>query len=162
MEISYYWPTHVDRQITSGFLNAAVGIELLDGWITVAGGVTLSVASGHILQWDENFQDQRLGTTAFGAGPMLLVRVETPALGGVSLIADVLGSLLIYSGDFPPGGDIYNFSWRLGGALAFRVHESISLTVGVRWMHVSNGQGLGPQNPSYEGLGFPLGVAYRL
>jgi hypothetical protein len=61
----------------------------------------------------------------------------------------------------PPGGDIYNFTWQLGGALAFRIDERFTLSAGVRRMHVSNGQGLVPRNPSYEGIGFPLGLAVR-
>jgi len=33
---------------------------------------------------------------------------------------------------------------------------------GVRWMHVSNGQGLGAQNPSYEGIGFPIALSLAM
>ena len=39
------------------------------------------------------------------------------------------------------------------------VNERLSLTVGLRWMHISNGQGLGAHNPSYEGARLPAPAA---
>ena len=69
---------------------------------------------------------------------------------------------MVYSDRFPPGGDYYNFTWRMGGSLHIRLTDTVTLTAGARWMHVSNGQGLGRHNPAYESVGFPLGLIYRL
>ena len=103
-----------------------------------------------------------LMSAVFGAGPIFLIRCEPFHVRWFAVSLDLLGGLVIYSDRFPPGGDIYNFTWRMGGALLFRLGPRLTLSVGARWMHVSNGQGLNPGNPSYEGVGVPLGLTYRL
>jgi hypothetical protein len=160
-EVEYYLPTKAHRSIRSIFANAAAGVSLLHGIFTFEGGITVAGAWGNIIQWDQHFNDVRLDTSVGGAGPMFLIRCDPFHVWRLSLSLDLLSAIVFYSNHFPPGGDIYNFTWRLGGALVFRVNERFSVTVGLRWMHVSNGQGLGAQNPSYEGLGFPVGLLYR-
>jgi lipid A 3-O-deacylase len=154
-----YFPTHRDRAIESTFLNLALGYEWTDFVaFSVWGGVTLTHAWGYIVQLDEHFHDVMYTTAAFGAGPLVGVRFDPLHALPVSLPLDVVGALVLYDKGFPAGGDIYNFTWRLGGSLAVHLTEQVMLTAGVRWMHVSNGQGLGPQNPSYEAVGVPVSV----
>jgi len=166
--VSYFAPTKPGRQIHSVFLDALVGVEL---WaplgVSVHGGLTGTVASGYITQWDENFVDVRYDTSVGGAGPMFAIRIE-PArplcpgdCAGFSLSLDFTGALVLYTAHFPPGGDIYNFAWRMGGSLGYAVSPRCRLELGARWMHVSNGQGLGGFNPSYEGAGVTLGSQFR-
>jgi hypothetical protein len=93
---------------------------------------------------------------------MFLLRVLPLRIGRLSVTAEMVGAIVFYSSNFPPGGDIYNFTWRFGGAAGYQVTDSLRMMVGVRWRHVSNGQGLGPQNPSYEGIGFPIGLLLAL
>lgn len=160
-EEEYYVPTKSDRPIQSGFVNVAGGLEWLRGHLAFLGGVTSTGADGYILQYNAQLQNVRYDTAALGVGPMFKVSWAPLTVGRVSLALSVVGSLIVYDTHFPVGGDIYDFSWRLGGEVAVRIVPTIALVAGSRWMHVSNGQGLGPQNPSYEGAGFFLGVTLR-
>lgn len=161
--VEYYYPTHTSRQIHSAFLNAAAGAELARVvHLSALGGLTFTFADGDIVQWNESFQDVRYRAMAAGLGPMFLLRVAPLQFGRVSLGAEMVGAIVLYSTRFPPGGDIYNFTWRFGAAAGYRVSERWRLSVGARWMHVSNGQGLGAQNPSYEAIGFPIALTLTL
>jgi hypothetical protein len=160
-EEEYYFPTKSDRPIQSGFVNVVSGLEWVPGHLAFLGGVTTTGAEGYILQYNAQFQNVRYDTAALGIGPMFLLSWAPLHMGRVSLALDAVGAIVFYDTHFPAGGDIYNFTWRLGGAVAVRIVPTISLSAGGRWMHVSNGQGLGPQNPSYEGAGFHLGVTLR-
>ena len=162
VDVEYYLPIGEDRQIHSVFVNGLFGVEVIPGILILAGGVTVTGAWGSIVQWNDDFEDVRSDTLVGGVGPLFLIRCEPFHVGRFGLALDVAGAIVLYTRRFPPGGDIYNFTWRLGGALEVRATESLTVTAGVRWMHVSNGQGLGPQNPSYEGVGFPVGFIWRL
>ena len=161
-EVEYYLPTHAGRQIQSIFSNALFGAQLLRNILVLELGVTWTDDWGYIFQHDGLGIDRRYDSRVFGAGPIFLVRCEPVHLRWFSLSLDLLGGLVVYSAHFPPGGDIYNFTWRLGGALLFRLSRRFTLSAGSRWMHASNGQGIGTQNPSYEGVGVFLGLTYRL
>lgn len=156
-ELEYYQPTHDNRQIQSIFSNALFGAQILKKVLVVEFGFTWTNAWGSIIQ-----DGTRLETAVLGAGPIFLIRCEPFHIRWFSISLDILGGIVVYTDKFPPGGDVYNFTWRLGGALLFRLTDQLTLTVGARWMHVSNGQGLNKGNPSYEGVGVPIGLTYRL
>ena len=67
-----------------------------------------------------------------------------------------LAGIILYNKPFPPRGDIYNFMFRLGGTITFYINENYSLNIGLRRMHVSNGQGVGSFNPFMKELVYPL------
>ncbi|MFO0554608.1 MAG: hypothetical protein U0271_39895 [Polyangiaceae bacterium] len=169
--VSYFIPTKEDRPINSGFIDALFGVELWELLgLSVHGGLTGTVASGYITEWGDDFVDVRYDTSTGGLGPMVAVRFEPlrplfswacDCAPDLSLSLDVTGALVLYTSDFPPGGDIYNFVWRVGGELGYAFSPRWRLELGGRWMHVSNGQGLGPFNPSYEGAGVTLGSQFR-
>jgi hypothetical protein len=160
-EEEYYVPTKSDRPIQSGFVNVVGGAEWVPGRLAFLGGATTTGAEGYILQYNAQWQTVRYDTAALGIGPMFLLSWAPLRVGRVSLALDAVGAIVFYDTHFPTGGDIYNFTLRFGGAVAVRILPTLSLSAGGRWMHVSNGQGLGPQNPSYEGAGFHLGVTLR-
>ena len=162
--VAYYLPTDLDsRRIHSVFGSGLLGASLVrDRRLTVYGGVMTTAAWGSIVQWGEDFERVRFETRAGGAGPSVLVRGEPVQRGRVSLRLEIGGSAIFYRPDFPPGGDFYNFAWQLGAAVAVRVSPRVRLGLGLRWMHVSNAQGLGPQNPSYEGVGLPISVDWDI
>jgi len=123
--------------------------------------VTATYAKGSIRQMEGSLQagtlrEARYDNTAFGIGPGLLARFDLFSVGRVS--AHLLGSghLLLYSDEFPAGGDYYNFMWRGGPELAYKIGDTRSIGLSFQWTHVSNGQGLGPQNPSYEAKGVAI------
>lgn len=150
----YMAPYHPSRQIQTITADVLLGIQFFRKVrLSLYAGVTTTYAWGNLIQWDRNFKDVIYPNAAFGAGPAFLIRAEPVISKHVSLSADIHGGLILYSSRFPYGGDIYNFMWRLGPSVIYRITDQYSLTIGLRWMHVSNGQGLGPQNPSYESFG---------
>jgi len=93
-------------------------------------------------------------TSAFGAGPVFQMDPTIMKFKRFSVIAEANGGIILYSNRFPYGGDIYNFIFRAGPSLEYKLNDSYSLRIGYRWMHISNGQGNGNQNPFYEAYGF--------
>jgi hypothetical protein len=157
----HLWPTHGDRDIQTTSLNAFVGRSLFhQAWVAWRAGVTATYAAGSIVQFDEQFHDVRFADTALGFGPAFVLRVQTPELARFTLGIEGSGAFVLYSRDFPAGGDLYNFMWRAGLQLEYRACAACWIGVGYRVMHVSNGQGLGPQNPSYEARGLSVWLAW--
>jgi hypothetical protein len=162
IDVEFYAPTHGHRSIETGFFNVLVGVEVVRVLhLLVAGGLTSTSAWGTIIRPDAHHQDTTYPTAAVGIGPAFLLRCSPLQVGRFALGADVFGAVVIYDVRLPPGGDVYNYTWRLGGAISIHVDASLDIVAGVRWMHVSNGQGLGPQNPSYEGAGALLELVGR-
>jgi len=160
--IERLWPTHADRQIATTSVNAFMGGNLWRRrWLAWRVGLTMTYADGYIVQFDEHFRNVRFDTSAGGLGPSGLVRLQTPEWAGVTLALESSGGLLLYTRHFPAGGDIYNFMWRAGPSLEARVAPSWWVGAGLRWMHVSNGQGLHPGNPAYNARGASLWLARR-
>jgi hypothetical protein len=163
VQAEYLWPIDDDRQIHTAQLHALLGQGFFDAaWIGWRAGLTASYAHGHIVQLDDQFRDVRYDNAAGAIGPTGLLRLQTPPLAGLSLGVEGSGGLLLYSRDFPAGGDIYNSMWRAGPLLESRVTQALWFGTGVHVMHVSNGQGLGPHNPSYEAHGVTLWASYSL
>jgi hypothetical protein len=167
--LSYFAPTKEERQIQTVFVDVLVGVNVWDLLgIDIYGGLTSTVAWGWITQFDDQFNDVRFDTQVGGIGPVFALRAEPlrplcfAGCAGFSLALDASGALVLYSAHFPPGGDIYNLAWRVGGAIGYSVTPRWRIELGGRWMHVSNGQGIGAFNPSYEGVGVTLGSQLTL
>lgn len=158
--LEYLWPISGDRQIQTASIDFLVGKEFCQKThISLYAGATLTRAWGHILQFNEFFQDVRYDNSAYGIGPNFLMRWAPIRLKRLSLSLDTSGGIIIYSEDFPAGGDFYNFMWRIGPSLLYQITSSSTLVLGYKWMHVSNGQGMTDKNPSYEGRGLSLHVS---
>ncbi|MCK6545612.1 hypothetical protein L6R52_07060 [Myxococcota bacterium] len=77
-------------------------------------------------------------------------------------LAVSLGLLAFPRTPFLPGGDVYE------GIITFGLGADVDVVD--RWrvgaqlfsVHLSNGQGLGPHNPAYDGFGATIAVAHRL
>lgn len=159
----HLWPTHADRRIATTSVNAVAGRGAFDSCCFAwRAGVTATSATGYIIQLDEGLHDMRLDSDAIGIGPTGIVRVQTPELARFVLSFEGSGAVILYGRGFPSGGDIYNFMWRTGPSVSHRFSESWSAGVGARVMHVSNGQGLTPKNPSYEARGLTFWLAWML
>lgn len=158
--VEYLTPTHGYRDIQTVSVNIWGGAEFFKKTpLTVYGGITSTYAWGTITQWDDNFNDITYGNQAAGIGPAFLLRFEPFAYKGFSLAPEFSGGYILYNSRFPYGGDTYNFMTRMGGSANYRLGEKYALSLNARWMHVSNAQGLGPHNPSYEGWGIGFGIA---
>lgn len=120
-------------------------------------GLTATYARGTIIDWysyTPPFIYHK--TSAFGAGPVIHIQKEVFIKGRFSIEADASGGLILYNKRFPFGGDVYNFMFRGGGLLVYRMNDKFSIQAGYKWMHVSNGKGLGAFNPTYEGTGISV------
>lgn len=95
---------------------------------------------------------------ASGLGPAFTARVTPLRAGDLEFSLDGSAGVILYDGRFPAGGDIYNFMFRAGPRFGLALDQRTSLFLKYQWMHVSNGQGLGPWNPSYEGEGPVAGL----
>jgi lipid A 3-O-deacylase len=101
-------------------------------------------------------------TAAFGAGPVFQVDPTIITIKRFSVTAEAIGGVILYGNRFPYGGDIYNFMFKAGSSLVYKLNKQYSLKAGYRWMHISNGQGDGNYNPFYEAYGFHLSfVTYK-
>ena len=158
--LEYLAPTKDDRRI--GTVTADMRVE--QTVIRALGfrlgiGLTATGAGGHISQLDPTLTPVRFENRAVGLGPTAYLGLTPLRLGPLSLGAEASAGLLAYSTRFPAGGDHYNGMLRVGPVLALRLSAADEVRLSGKWMHVSNGQGLGPHNPSYEGHG--LALAWR-
>ncbi|HEX2953497.1 MAG TPA: acyloxyacyl hydrolase [Bacillota bacterium] len=155
IETEYLWPIHANREIDTVSLNVFYGKEpALDKSCSFYYGVTLTNATGTI-----TYQYPHRESSAFGVGPVMLLRYAPYQGEKLSVSIDGSGGLIFYNKEFPAGGDFYNFMWRFGPKLIYRFSDRGSITFGYKWMHVSNGQH--DHNPSYDADGFSLGMAFR-
>jgi hypothetical protein len=102
--------------------------------------------------------DETLDSTATGAGPVLAIRTEFAQGGNVWASLDGSAGVLLYDGDFPAGASRYAFMFRYGPTLSYRLNDRRVLSLTLRGMHVSNGQGINGHNPQYNAAG--LGVQF--
>jgi hypothetical protein len=93
---------------------------------------------------------------AIGIGPGILADLRFWRYNKLSFHLDGSGSIIFYNRDFPAGGDHYNFMWRGGPVIRYVIWDDQDIGLGYHWMHVSNGQGLGPDNPSYDAQALSL------
>ena len=150
-------PYHKSRQIQTISANFLFGAQFFKKWhLQVLGGITTTYAYGNIIQWDDHFQDITYQNNAFGAGPVLQLRIEPLVIKKISVSVDIGSGIIFYNTRFPYGGDYYNFMSRLGASFIYHINEKFAFGVSGKWMHVSNGQGLGGFNPSYEAAGMSV------
>ncbi len=160
-EFEYITPADKNRNIQTAAINLMPGIEFMaDQRISIAihAGIAATSAWGTITQWNSNFQDVDYPANAFGAGPAYLLGFGVYLTPKLLVAFESSAAIILYNTHFPPGGDIYNFMLRKGLMLSFQAGKNCTFTLGGRFMHVSNGQGLNPHNPAYEGWGLHAGV----
>ncbi|AFM12140.1 hypothetical protein [Turneriella parva] len=162
--VQYLSPTKTDRPIYTVTADVIFGRNVTrNGWLVVGGGVTVTRAWGEIIRLegsisDGTFRSATYGSSATGVGASGLLRFEPFDIKGWRFGIETLGGFIIYSNHFPAGGDIYNFMGRIGPTVGVELSTDTHLRLSSHWMHVSNGQGLGPFNPSYEAMGAGLGL----
>lgn len=150
-------PLHANRQIHTTSLHWRLREkQWWDGRVALRLGATLSRPTGSITQPGPNGIDL-LDSPAWGLGPAVDAQLRLVRGTGWRLQLDTSAAVLLYDRRFPAGGDHYNGMLQLGPSIAWQLPAGRGeLELGWRWMHVSNGQGLGPHNPSYEGRGITL------
>jgi len=155
--LEYYSPSHWNRQINTINLNAHIGKEIVKTiGLQVDVGATITHAWGNTIMVNEFLREEQYETSAMGIGTIILLRLQPLVICNFAFSIDALGGIILYNKSFPPRGDIYNFMFRLGGTITFSAGNNYSFNLGLRRMHISNGQGVGSFNPFYEGEGLSL------
>lgn len=155
-------PTKDDRQLRTTTLHVflrekeyaplRLNMRLGFGVTRVTGSITQLTGS-----WEEGtLREERLDSQAWGAGPEVEASFRLFTLGRVSGRADFLGGVYLYDRDFPAGGKRYNGMLQAGLSLNYALGTQDSVSLGYRWMHVSNGGGMESDNPSYEAAGITV------
>jgi len=162
LELQELGPVERDRKIRTTNLDFLFHISSFDSPdFEFYGGFTVSHSRGTITWRTGSFQagtrmDENFDSTATGAGPVLAIRAEFAHSGNVSASLDGSAGILLYDRDFPAGASRYDFMFRYGPTLSYKLNDRQALSLTLRGMHVSNGQGLNTHNPQYNAAG--LGV----
>ena len=164
VELEELAPIERNRQIQTTNLHVLFRMKSFDiGDLKLYGGLTMSRARGTISYRTGSseagtLRDISYYSTASGAGPVLAARVELARSGNVSASLDGSAGVLLYDRDFPAGASRYEFMFRYGPTLSYRLNDGQDLSVTLRGMHVSNGQGFNTHNPEYNAIG--IGVQF--
>jgi lipid A 3-O-deacylase len=154
----YLVPTRFNNQIKTTNLNCYFWKKRFDkNYLLASFGLTATYAWGYSEQIknlsDTSAELDIYKTAGFGIGPVMQVEHTILKVNRFSLVGEASGGVLLYSNRFPYGGDYYNFMFRMGPSISYRVSKNGYIKAGYRWMHVSNGKGFGNQNPFYEAQG---------
>jgi hypothetical protein len=158
-ELQHVVPTQAARQIH--LTNASwffAEQPHFGGRLTLKLGATASRASGRIEQTSGSFEDgtfraETLDSAAWGLGPTVGASLRLAQAGRATLALDASGSLMFYDRAFPSGGTRVNGMLQAGPSVSWDLSRGGNVTLGARWLHISNGQGLGAHNPAYDGRG---------
>lgn len=158
----YLVPTRFNNQITTTSLHATFWKKrFIQNYVLLNAGLTFTYGWGNSQQFksvsDTVIEIDTYNTAAFGLGPIIQLEPTIIKLKNFALTGEASGGVILYNKRFPYGGDIYNFMFRMGPSLAFKVCRNCWVKAGYRWMHVSNGKGFGNQNPFYEAQGVSIG-----
>lgn len=162
ISLGYLYPTDDSRDITTVNLNTFIRIKKIEAInLSILAGLTSTYATGDITQLEGDINEGTLREVkyeneAVGIGPAIRLDLRLWQSYNFSFHLEGSGSVILYNKDFPAGGDRYNFMWRGGPALKYDIRDKHNIGLGYLWMHVSNGQGLGSDNPSYDAQGLSL------
>jgi len=164
VELQELGPVERVRQIHTANLDLLFRIRSFDTPdFTFYGGFTVSRSRGNLTRRTGSFEagtltDESFDSAATGAGPVLAIRTEFAHGGNVRASLDGSAGVLLYDRDFPAGASRYAFMFRYGPTLSYRLNDRRVLSLTLRGMHVSNGQGFHTHNPEYNAIG--LGVQF--
>jgi lipid A 3-O-deacylase len=153
LELDWDYLTHAhfkDRYIDTVSLHILENISKKNNR-SIYRGITITRPYGYIN--DDNHQTK--DSSAVGVGPVYVIRNEKKISGKLCEALDMSGGFIVYDKAFPAGGRPFNFMWRIGPQLIYKINENSSVNIGYMLMHVSNG--FRTHNPSYNAQGISLG-----
>ncbi len=160
----YIWHSNIGNEINTTSFNLLFWTHYFkNAQLDMHFGLTATEAKGTIQDWyTQNSPIIYHESTAKGIGPIVHFQQIIFEMAPISIFAAPSVGIIFYDKNFPYGGDFYNFMWRMSILFEYRINENYSFNIGVKWMHVSNGQGTGPYNPFYEGKGFSVTLTRQL
>jgi hypothetical protein len=164
LTLDYLAPLKEFRDIHT--VNIGIAWPLLDpsfGGLTLHGGAIITHASGTTTLAPDvesgSIEENPISRTAWGIGPELRLRWRIGGERAVSLMIEGLAGVLLYDKHFPVEGDRYNFMFKVGPRLEYRIGQSGLFGLGYSLAHVSNGQGASrARNPSYDAHGISINI----
>lgn len=165
MDIEYLNSTNDDRDIDTVNLDLNFYLfSMARSKLAIYLDIVAMYATGSITQLEGELQTGKLknakyDNSAFGFGPGLLADLRIYENKKLSIGLEASGNFLIHNKRFPAGGEYYNYLWRAGPSVGYRISKSTSVKMAYLRAHVSNGQGLGAQNPGYNAHGVALRVS---
>jgi hypothetical protein len=160
--VAYLWPVDEDRDIRTINLNGYYPVKEFSAVeLSFYAGLTATYATGDITQLEGelpegSLRDVNYSSDGVGIGPGILADLGFWRAEDFSFRLDAGVNFVLYNQDFPAGGDRYNFLWRAGPVVEYRFGKGQHIGFGWLWMHVSNGQGSGAQNPAYDAQGLSM------
>jgi len=130
-------------------------------------GLSVSRATGSITQVvgsleDGTLRQEVIASPALGLGPSAEAKLSIFRIGSALLSLDVSAAAMLYDRPFPAGGMRYDGMFQVGPGVDFSSRPGQHLALGVRWLHISNGHGLSPRNPMFEGRGLVLRYVFPI
>ena len=123
--------------------------------IALSGTLFLSIPRGeHVIESVE------YSANTIGAGLSGGIRIELLNLSYHNFYVEGYEGMIFTKDAFPPKGTPWNFIARFGFGYTVNLAEKRYLIFGWRWMHISNGTGFVPSNPSYDGNGLYIGFKF--
>ncbi|MEZ4408606.1 MAG: hypothetical protein R3A52_19335 [Polyangiales bacterium] len=154
---------HADARFVTGVSDVS-GLHLPHGGLGVEWALasTLSLRA-QALALGAVGASSRGEAAPFGAGGELALRLHPFPRWAVRPYGFwSIGLLLFPRAPFLPGGDIYEGIISFGLGAEVSLSDRWTLALDARYAHLSNGQGLGPHNPAFDGYGASLSARYAL
>ncbi|WP_020409584.1 hypothetical protein [Hahella ganghwensis] len=155
----YLSPVDRDRNIDTYIFDVFYPVaEISPINLRVTALASFAHATGDITQIEGEYskgtmRDVNYKNSAFALGPGVQLDWRAFEHEKFSFRLEGIGNLFIYNDKFPAGGKHYNFMWRIGPSIYYRLDNSSTVGGGYHWSHTSNGTGVRPENPSYDAEG---------
>ncbi len=150
-ELHAGWTCHTRSDCASGLAELNPGYRLrLTPRATVSADFALTLPHG--------VRGTRDARTAGGGGSVGWRWHLLPDRPLFDPFFELIGGVVVHAAQWPPGGSHYILRRGVALGLTLNPTPTFAISLGVRQQHLSNGQGLGPHNPSFDGLGAFLGV----
>ncbi|GLX77223.1 hypothetical protein tinsulaeT_05630 [Thalassotalea insulae] len=155
----YLSPIDRDRNIDTYILDVFYPVaEISPINLRISALASFAYATGDITQIEGEYSegtmhDVNYKNSAFALGPGVQLDWRVFKDEQLSFHLEGIGNLFIYNDKFPAGGKYYNFMWRIGPSVYYKLDNSSKVGVGYHWSHASNGTGVRPENPSYDAEG---------
>jgi hypothetical protein len=107
------------------------------------------------------FEPTRYASDTSGFSTSAFARLYALGSPRFDLFVEGAGGFIKFKEPFPPNGTIINGLLRYGAGLRVGISRRVSADVGYRHAHISNGMGLVPLNPSFDGNGAFAGITMR-
>ncbi|MFI5221650.1 MAG: acyloxyacyl hydrolase [Bacteroidia bacterium] len=157
----YYFPASYMRNVKSDFISVLIGKNIhsnTGAHYSINAGFFSIAAQGSTLETDLSNKEYTFLTSVKGMGPMVLGRVELVESNKFYFTGDFSTGMAFFDNKFPPQADYYDWVLKLGLGLGYHFNKHFSALLSARFMHLSNGKGFGPQNPTYEGYGYSFAL----